>query len=539
MTFELDRRTVLKALAAGSASLAFAGLASANGRARYLVHGRGVGLRRRLERNGYEVAHALADGSVFVVHGPDGATDDLRGLRGVRHAAMDALFRLERPEEVEGLEESEDDALFGLQWDKHNTAATEAHETATGAGRSVAIIDTGVEVGHPDLEHRTGAGDAMNGLPTEVEFHDELDGDGNLVTTVRHGVDEVVRPGLFWWDHDVINQDTCEFLGYEGSILQAPADHPVAIDVVDHGTHVAGIAAGSNDGTTGIVGTAPDATIVPLRVFNWITEEVEVNDAGDTEEVANILASFASIFLAIDYASRLGVDAMNLSIGTPPLPPRVNAGGIRGVGERVVQTASARGSLVVVSAGNADANLQQGGFFTLPNSLAGAMSISATGPNDRRVFYSNFGVNEVSVGAPGGGYETLQKTLCLDLDGDGDGEFVAVTEPDGDDPDCAPDETAVIDCTIPAFPYPTNLVLSSVPAAFWGGDYAWFAGTSMAAPQVTGTAALVREVAPGANARQVEKAIEQGAEAVEGESRAELGHGRLNCLRAIEAPVIR
>lgn len=117
----------------------------------------------------------------------------------------------------------------------------------------------------------------------------------------------------------------------------------------------------------------------------------------------------------LTFAGAVTADA-NMSIGTSPLPPQVNAGGIRGALERIIDTATARGSVVVVSAGNAAANLQQGGYFTLPNSIAGAMSISATGPNDKRVFYSNFGTNEIDVGAPGGGYETLEKTLSTDTE---------------------------------------------------------------------------------------------------------------------------
>lgn len=72
-----------------------------------------------------------------------------------------------------------------------------------------------------------------------------------------------------------------------------------------------------------------------------------------------------------------------------------------------------------------------------------------------------------------------------------------------------------------------------------GAEYGYLAGTSMAAPQVTGAAALVREVAPNSTAKQVEKAIEQGAEEVSGESGAELGAGRLNCDRALNASVIK
>lgn len=56
----------------------------------------------------------------------------------------------------------------------------------------------------------------------------------------------------------------------------------------------------------------------------------------------------------------------------------------------------------------------------------------------------------------------------------------------------------------------------------------------MAAPQVSGTAGLVREVSPGSNARQVEQAIEQGADQVNGKNDPHPGAGRLNADDALD-----
>ncbi|WP_205254030.1 MULTISPECIES: S8 family serine peptidase [Halostella] len=129
--------------------------------------------------------------------------------------------------------------------------------------------------------------------------------------------------------------------------------------------------------------------------------------------------------------------------------------------------------------------------------------MSATGPNDALTFYSNWGTNEIDVGAPGGGYETYEKTVDPEADVE--------------------------------WPYPANLVLSTVPEDLYNASYAYFAGTSNAAPQVVGTAALVREVAPNANARQVENAIKLGADLVNGRGDSELGAGRVNARGALDA----
>lgn len=150
------------------------------------------------------------------------------------------------------------------------------------------------------------------------------------------------------------------------------------------------------------------------------------------------------------------------------------------------------------------------------------MSISATAPNDKRAFYSNYGSNEIAVGTPGGGYETLKKTLCTE-EGIVFGSYEENEE--GNPINCE-------ECDSPEWPFPTNLMLSAFP----GASYIWAAGTSAAAPQVTGTAALVREIAPDANARQVEQAIYHGADLVNGQSDDDLGAGRLNAADALVAP---
>ncbi|SEW13690.1 S8 family peptidase [Natrinema salifodinae] len=456
MSGVINRRTLLRSIGAGSVTLTFAGLASADGETRYLVRTGDEGAERRLRRREFAVEHRLADGAVLVVTGPDDAVDELEGIAGVSSAAPDFAFELEAPELSEPArvdpdsgngnanensngpgdsngsgsetEDGADDepALFDGQWDKRVTEARSAHERATGEGRRLAIVDTGVDHTHQDL--------------------------GN------------------------VNEDESVTI-FDGEVT------PHTGDVHYHGTHVAGIAAAT--GAVGVLGTAPDAEIVSVRVF--------------AVEDGDLVAYFGDILLAMAYAAAVDADAANASIGTAPIPPQGNAEQYRRIMEPVVQSVTAAGTLLVGSAGNDDANLQQGGRFTLPNSLAGVTSVSATGPNDERTFYSNYGTNEIDVGAPGGGYETAAKTG-------------------------SEDENEV------ERPYPTNLVLSTVP----GDGYDWLAGTSMAAPQVTGTAALVRERRPDAPANRVERAIAAGADLVDGGGDPDLGAGRLNANDALD-----
>ena len=437
----LTRRSALKGIAAGALSLKFAGTASADGRTQYIVTARGNRVTGSIEGAGFEIQNVLADGDVMVVVGPEDSQDDLEAVRGVREVVENAFFSLDGPvfEEELDTEEFEPPDFWENQWDKHVTDVEDAHDVATGDGTRLAILDTGIDPGHPDL--------AQN-----------------------------------------LNEDLSELFS-SGNPIEDD-DNPW--DLHGHGTHVAGTAAATGD--VGVIGTAPDAELVSLKVF-WFEDP----EGHEDEDEPFLTTTTADILAAIDAAAVIDADAANMSLGTDPLPPEYNRFGIRVAYERVIQHATRQGTVVVASAGNSEANLQQGGYFTTPNSTAGALSVSATGPNDELVFYSNYGTNEIDVGAPGGGYETLEKTLEED-----------------------PDEVE--------WPYPSNLVLSTYP----DDGYAWLAGTSMASPQVTGTVGLVREKAPNANANQVEKAIKQGADLVTGQSDPDLGAGRLNAYGALD-----
>lgn len=469
----LGRRSFLRALTATGATLTFAGYASASGSAQYVVTGGGVS---RLERAGFEVAQTLANGSVFVVTGPEDAAADIEAVGGVQAAARNPRFELERPELDRVAAEDSLDAptLYeDFLWDKQVTQSLEANQIATGDGSSVAIIDTGTDYRHPDL------------LPN-------LDADAG-----RRFKNGSVDSGT---ESDIVVGRPAP----SGSDLDfdiAFADQHVADDVEGHGTHVAGIAGASAEAGflgTGVGGTAPDVDLAPFRVFWWIKVGT---DADPVDERWAPTTTTADILTAIDFAARNGYDAANLSLGTPPLPPQVNSDPITRAYKQVIQSAVSRGTVVVASAGNADTDLQRGGTFSLPNSVSGAMSVSATAPNDALSFYSNFGTSEIDVGAPGGGYETLKKTLA----------------------------TAGVE-----WPFPSNLVFSTISPRVEGGAYGWKAGTSMAAPQVTGLAALVRELDASASARKVESEIKLGAEGAAGRSDPALGAGRINALNTVE-----
>ncbi len=146
------------------------------------------------------------------------------------------------------------DPYRSRQWGLDRIRAESAWARADGTGALVAVVDTGVDLEHPDLAAKI-----------------------------------VAYP-----DADFVEPDgTCT----------GPADNRTctqdgAQDAHGHGTHVAGIAAALTNNGVGVAGTAPGARILPVRVLN-------ANGEGTSGQVA----------AGIRYAADKGADVINLSLG--------------------------------------------------------------------------------------------------------------------------------------------------------------------------------------------------------------------------------
>lgn len=247
------------------------------------------------------------------------------------------------------------DQFFNLQWGLRNTGqlvrgttgapgadidATSAWNIATGnTGVAVGVLDSGVDVSHPDLNSniRRNPGETGGGRETN-----RLDDDGNGF-----------RDDVTGWDW--VQDDN------------SPNDGD------GHGTHVAGtIGARGNDGT-GVTGVAWQAGLVPLRVL----------DDNGSGSVSDLIQGYA-------YAQRNGIRIVNASLG----------GSGSSQSERAALVA-APNVLFVVAAGNDGVDNDTTGSFPCNYDLANVVCVAASDSFDALPGFSNYGAGTVDLAAPG------------------------------------------------------------------------------------------------------------------------------------------
>jgi subtilisin family serine protease len=225
-----------------------------------------------------------------------------------------------------------------------------------------------------------------------------------------------------------------------------------------HGTHVAGIAAGNAETTTGdgrVSGVAPRAYLGNYKVFVQTDSGLSPN------------ANSPAIVAAIEAAVADGMDVINFSGGEPEIEPS------RDIVALALDAAAAAGVVPVVAAGNDYNDLGAGSISSPANSSraisVGAVDISGTPMTRTHAEFSSVGPT----------------TISLRL---------------------KPDVAA-----------PGVDVLSSVS----GGGWTELSGTSMAAPHIAGAAALLRHRHPEWTVEQLKSALVQsGVDAVDGRRRS-------------------
>lgn len=334
------------------------------------------------------------------------------------------------------------DQFYNLQWHYHEATggmnAETAWDTNDGTGVVVAVIDTGY-VTHSDLD--------ANILPGYDFIGDtavSVDGDGR--------------------DNDPSDPGDWASAGDCG--VGEPATNSSW-----HGTHVAGTVAALTNNSQGVAGVAYDAKVVPVRVLGKC--------GGYTSDIADgiIWASGGSVPGAP--ANSNPAQVINMSLG--------GGGSCGSTTQNAIDTARANGTVVVVAAGNSNANAS--GFT--PASCNGVINVAANDRQGNRASYSNFG-SSIDVSAPGGEVS----------------------------------------------PTAANGVASTLNAGTQSPgaeNYVYFQGTSMAAPHVAGVAALLLEADPTLTPDEIETTLKNTARSLPGSCSGGCGAGIIDARAALDS----
>ncbi|PJN89253.1 S8 family peptidase [Bacillus sp. mrc49] len=139
-----------------------------------------------------------------------------------------------------------------------------------------------------------------------------------------------------------------------------------------HGTHIAGIIAGSANNNIGGAGVAPNVKLMPINVFE-----------GDYADTADIIK-------AIHYAIEKKAKIINMSLGVNMYSEALN---------KAVQEAAKKGILIAAAAGN-EGDMGKKVQRVYPAAYSNVISVAATDEKDKRPYYSNYD-STVDIAAPG------------------------------------------------------------------------------------------------------------------------------------------
>jgi subtilisin family serine protease len=333
-----------------------------------------------------------------------------------------------------------DDPLLSEQWYVPQIHADEAWDSTQGsADVVVAVLDTGIDLDHPDLAGRLWTN------PGEVDS-DHIDNDRNGYIDDVHG-----------WD----------FVDEDPIAAPNPGD-PYSEDGVAHGTAIAGVIAAMGNNGEGIAGIAWNVRIMPVRILD--------NFGSGTSSNAT---------RALRYAVANGADIVNLSFTGTEVDPAF---------EDAVREAYAANVVVVAAVGNSgnggidtDETPIYPACFMGPNGEDWVIGVAASTPDDTKANFSNYG------------------STCADLSAPGEDIFSTMYQ---------------------------NSRWNSFDDYYLGG----WAGTSIAAPMVSGSVALLKSLYPSITVSQVKTILQLSADPMQERgtpAAGKVGSGRVNIAKAL------
>lgn len=202
----------------------------------------------------------------------------------------------------------------------------------------VAVIDTGIDFGHPDLKSQAWVNlKELNGRPG-------VDDDGNGLVDDINGYNFADNKGDSTDDHS-------------------------------HGTHCAGTIGAQGDDGRGVSGVNWNVSLMALKFMNKDGEGTAANS-----------------IKAIDYARKMGAKVMSNSWG---------GGGKSALVQKAIEAADRAGILFVAAAGNDGENNDKKPSFPSNYAVPNVLAVAAVDNRGALADFSNYGAKSVHVAAPG------------------------------------------------------------------------------------------------------------------------------------------
>ncbi len=299
--------------------------------------GRGVQAASRIGRRGVQVITLKPGMSVKA------AAALLEKLPSVEYACPNYIRK--------AAETIPSDPGYGYQWAWPKIEAPLAWDTTTGSGTvTVGVIDTGVDLDHPDLQANlwknaaeaagtTGLDDDGNG------YIDDIDGWNAISEKPNPDDDDFYTPG--------------------------------------HGTHSAGVIGAVGNNATGVAGINWTVKIMPLKFLN------AAGNGLDSDAIECI-----DYVIATNAVGSSNVRILSNSWSGPGDSPALRD---------AITEAQNAGIVFVAAAGNESFNIDSPGCVIAPGGLnvLNIVTVAASDPNDNRPSFSNYGRSLCDLSAPG------------------------------------------------------------------------------------------------------------------------------------------
>jgi len=145
-----------------------------------------------------------------------------------------------------------------------------------------------------------------------------------------------------------------------------------------HGTHCAGIMGGTGTANDGIIGLSPEVSIMPLRFLG-------ADGSGD------LMAGIKAIDYAIEKGAEVISASWGASVSASQAQPLIDA----------VKRANDAGVIFVAAAANDGKNNDVTSVYPANANFPNTITVAASGPQDEKPSWSNYGKSKVHIAAPG------------------------------------------------------------------------------------------------------------------------------------------